>query len=258
MNIKKKLHSDLVGLAHKILQLKEKDDVSALYVKAKEVYESLTVLHYASEILGDDANESSDKSRSLKQFEVDFEQKIKAAAESSEKTFSEKNLSELFMPETDQREEMDLPGIKTIHKMVDEFPNEPKEEKHPPKQKFKTELFDQSLADEPEFEKKTTANASEKLTVNQKESLKETKPKLNEQLLRGLSFGMNEKHGFIKQLFNGSEADFTRVVSQINTMEDASGALNFIREIVMPEYHWDADDASVKRFLKMIENHFKS
>ncbi|MDT8347896.1 MAG: hypothetical protein RQ756_08840, partial [Flavobacteriaceae bacterium] len=118
MNIKKKLHTDLVSLAHKILQLKEKDDVAALYVKAKEVYESLTVLHYASEILGDDAIEASGKGSALQQFEADFEQKIKAAAESSEKTFSENNLSELFMPEKeDLREEIELPGIKTIHKM---------------------------------------------------------------------------------------------------------------------------------------------
>lgn len=44
--MQKKLESDLISLAHSILQLKNKDDVSVLHKKAFEVYEKLSVLKF--------------------------------------------------------------------------------------------------------------------------------------------------------------------------------------------------------------------
>lgn len=44
--MQKKLESDLISLAHSILQLKNKDDVNVLHKKAFEVYEKLSVLKF--------------------------------------------------------------------------------------------------------------------------------------------------------------------------------------------------------------------
>ena len=42
----KKLESELISLAHSILQMKNKDDVSALLEKASEIHEKLSVLAF--------------------------------------------------------------------------------------------------------------------------------------------------------------------------------------------------------------------
>jgi len=57
----KKIHADLVSLAHSILQLKNKDDVVALRNKAEEVYQKLSVLSFVEDYFNTTPNATEDK-----------------------------------------------------------------------------------------------------------------------------------------------------------------------------------------------------
>ena len=91
---------------------------------------------------------------------------------------------------------------------------------------------------------------------NDNEILNESK-KLNESLIKGIKIGLNDKIAFTKGLFDGSEEDFSRVVSQLQTYSSWDEAFNFLNSIVKPDYNnWEGKEEIEKRFLKCIENNF--
>ena len=50
----KKLESELMSIAHKILKLKGKEDVNKMHTEVAALYEKLTVLKFAQENFEDD------------------------------------------------------------------------------------------------------------------------------------------------------------------------------------------------------------
>ena len=51
--MKKKLEADLISIAHRILQLKNKSDINQLYLETQKLYEKLSVLRFVEEHFGD-------------------------------------------------------------------------------------------------------------------------------------------------------------------------------------------------------------
>jgi len=51
--MKKRLEADLISIAHRILQLKNKSDVNQLYLETQKLYEKLAVLRFVEEHFGD-------------------------------------------------------------------------------------------------------------------------------------------------------------------------------------------------------------
>ena len=51
--MKKKLEADLISIAHRILQLKNKSDINQLYLESQKLYEKLSVLRFIDEHYGD-------------------------------------------------------------------------------------------------------------------------------------------------------------------------------------------------------------
>ena len=47
--MKKKLEADLISIAHRILKLKGKEDVTKMHAEAAALYEKLSVLKFANE-----------------------------------------------------------------------------------------------------------------------------------------------------------------------------------------------------------------
>ncbi|WP_213524296.1 hypothetical protein [Nonlabens sp.] len=276
--MKKKIAADLTSLAHRILQLKQKEDVSELQAIAKELYEKLTVLaftekHFA-DILPSAGNEEIERRLSNAFTEAqedvdsitgDVEKVMGGAQEEAQEAFANHDLSDLFMPadEEDTREEIELPGMATISKMVQEMPDEvpetsakidiPKEEQEKieipdPKRYTKNDL-EEITADfqtMPVFERKVNDTKSDEKPVS-----------LNDRLHKGLKFGMNDRLGFIKHLFNGSDQDFNRVISQLNTRNSYEDAQSFINSMVKPDYNnWEGKDAYANRFMELVEKNY--
>ena len=47
--MKKKLEADLISIAHRVLQLKNKSDINQLYLETQKLYEKLAVLRFVDE-----------------------------------------------------------------------------------------------------------------------------------------------------------------------------------------------------------------
>ena len=86
---------------------------------------------------------------------------------------------------------------------------------------------------------------------NEKKSLNDTLK------VGGLNIGLNDKIAFIKHLFEGKSEDYDRVLSQLNTFVSHENALNFIQEVVKPDYNnWEGKDEFEARFMEIIEAKF--
>ena len=83
------------------------------------------------------------------------------------------------------------------------------------------------------------------------------KKSLNDRLAGdALKFGLNDRIGFVKDLFDGSAEDFNRVVSQLNTLGSLTEAREFLNTHVVPEYHWADHEETAERFMAAIEQRF--
>lgn len=80
---------------------------------------------------------------------------------------------------------------------------------------------------------------------------------INDRLKKTVTIGLNDKIAFVKHLFGGSDADFIRVISQLNTFDNYQEAYDFIQEIVKPDYNnWTGKEEVEERFMHIIENKF--
>ena len=83
------------------------------------------------------------------------------------------------------------------------------------------------------------------------------KKSLNDRLAGNvLKFGLNDRIGFVKDLFDGSQEDFNRVVSQLNTLGNLNAAMEFIHTHISGEYGWDQKEETAARFIAAVEQKF--
>ena len=276
--MKKKLKSDLVSLAHKILKLDSESDYETLKNEAQKIYEALSVLAYI-EASFDAGQPATDKAEIIKALE---DENTEVIAESIQEIQQEQ--VEETPTEAPQKEETELERIARIAAANEELferlrtPEEPKPKAENPKPKEQKEpKINQASLHEPVMEKikdivaqmPPEADAIEAMfqqitqqpdaVKNDKDEIgeygriaefeedekpQESKPKrLNDRISRGLSFGLNDRIAFIKHLFNGSDTDYNRVLSQLNTANSEEEAFNLIDQMVKPDYNnWDGKE----------------
>ena len=81
---------------------------------------------------------------------------------------------------------------------------------------------------------------------------------LNDSLTNTISIGLNDRIGFVKHLFNDSNEDYNRVLSQLNTFKSFDEAKNFLNEMVIPDYnYWVGKEEYLERFMEVVEKKFK-
>ncbi len=112
------------------------------------------------------------------------------------------------------------------------------------------------------FEKTENESVIEtKIEITQKEvfaTKTETKSmSLNDTLLKGINIGLNDRIAFVKHLFGGSNEDFNRVISQLNTFDTFEEAQNFVDDMVKPDYNnWEGKEDYGVRFMNLVEKKF--
>jgi len=80
---------------------------------------------------------------------------------------------------------------------------------------------------------------------------------INEAFAKTITFGLNDRIAFEKQLFAGSSEDLNRVVSQLSTFDTFEEAQNFIDDMVKPDYdNWEGKEEYVTRFMEIVEKKF--
>ena len=57
-------------------------------------------------------------------------------------------------------------------------------------------------------------------------------------------------------MFQGSQEDFNRVLSQLNTFKTEKEAKSFINKMVKPDYDWKAKEEYSDRLFELIERKF--
>ncbi|MFN0728769.1 hypothetical protein [Polaribacter gochangensis] len=258
----KKLAADLTSIAHSILQLKNKEDVLVLKEKAYEVYEKLTVLAYVDEYIHTTPNATETKEEILKK----IENVVKKVKEPTLEIVDDKQENEFTEVE---------PITKKVKKIVEEFAID-KEEKEEPSIKVAEEIteqpfdeLEQTLFSAESVEEKSVTK--DKKTITLEEELNDTisievaadlfekpaiKKSLNDQLQQNIHIGLNDRIAFVKNLFDGSQEEFNRVVSQLNTIKTAKEAKKFINKMVKPEYDWSNQEEYEERFFEIIERKF--
>jgi len=270
----KKLAADLTSLAHGILQLKNKEDFFVKQKKAYEIYEKLNVLAYVEEYINTTPNATETKEEILEKIEnatakevveTKTNKEVEAVVEECVVEGEEEDgiVVEFVVEESDEHvvitleeeEEIDIPTLK----VVDEIVEQPFDELE--KTLFSSEDFAQ--VDEKEVVEKKTGTLEEELediiSVDVAADLFEKAPEkksLNDALQKNLQIGLNDRIAFVKNLFDGSQGDFNRVVSQINSFKTEKEAKKFINKMVKPDYDWSSQEEYETRFISLIERKF--
>jgi len=283
----KKLAADLTSLAHSILQMKNKEDVFALKTKAHEVYEKLAVLACVEEYFNNTPNPEYTKDELLDLIKkADEKLDIEIEIENIEDMTSSFSESEVDDPITktedlkdDEEQQLIESEDKVIESVEEDFVNEAIEltlEGDLASSNVQEEgdnLFSQSnevIEEAIEDELETVEASNEEITLSLEDELKDTiaadvvadlfenapKKSLNDKVRDDIQIGLNDRIAFVKNLFGGSQEDFNRVVSQLNSFKTEKEAKKFINKMVKPDYNWADNEDIEQRFMSIVERKF--
>jgi len=279
----KKLAADLTSLAHSILQMKNKEDVFVLQKKAHEVYEKLSVLAYVEEYINNTPNPEHTKEELLEKIESIVEE-VKEEPEIADEVIDQKieevklkseEIQDVVKHDLEEEEEkVVIEGkVEELEEIVEESKEEETTSEEPEiiteavEEEFQEEETDETqkeglFASEPEKEEKEMPTLEEELqdtiAVDIVADLFENAPKksLNDKLQGDIQIGLNDRIAFVKNLFDGSQEDFNRVVSQLNTLKTEKEAKKFINKMVKPDYDWTEKEELEERFMDIVERKF--
>ena len=218
--MKKQLESELLSIAHKILKLTGREDLDKMQTEIALLYQKITILNF---IEGHHEGHLPDSIESdLSFFKSLEENELKA---------------EQYLDET---EEITRPDIEIID---NEAPQTPEE--------TEVKTTEHDLGDlSPSYAQLPIFDAIE-------ETPQQTS--LNDQLKsQGFQIGLNDRLAFVKSLFENSNEDYERVLSQLSTLDSYEEAENLLDSIIKPDYNnWKGQEEIEARFLEIIENKFK-
>ena len=63
---------------------------------------------------------------------------------------------------------------------------------------------------------------------------------------------------FVSRLFEGSSADYQRIMSMLNSKENSAEAITFIEQQVRPDYDWGDKESDVAAFIKHISKLYEA
>lgn len=227
----KKTTEKLKELAKAILALEETSDIDLLKEKTLAIYDELCVLDYLN--------------MQLKKVEEPIEESDKVAEEMPKTIEKEIHKHVLFSIEDE---------IGTSKNLEDIFIKKDSKETFEIHQETITFKSSGTLKDKIEAAKKVPKNIQEedKTTINV-----QNRASLNDKLLRsGISVDLNDRIAFVKHLFEGSQEDFNRVLSQLNTFENEADSKNFILNQVKLDYSWEGKENYEERLIFLIERKF--
>lgn len=238
--MKKKLESELVSIAHRILKLKGKEDVVKMHTEAKELFEKLSILKFLNENLNDQAQETATPSSLFSVLDVTFNNKLNSSIKEETIPTPAAPLKDPIKKEvTPVPVPQEVPAVNTKLNAV-------KQEQPKVTPPVKTQDIDSKEL--PVFEaiaKTQPEEVSEKKSINDIINTKR------------LNIGLNDKIAFVKHLFDGESTDYDRVISQLNTIQTFTEAQHLITHIVKPEYNnWEGKEDFEERFINIVETKF--
>lgn len=285
--MKKKLEADLISIAHRILQMKNKSDINQLLIETQKLQEKLSVLKFVEEHFGD-------IKPTIGQYEM--EEKMETVFENNtisdsiiNEVEAEIKTEEIVIKESFEEE---ITTDETTEEIAETVINEAVlEDKTIEIEKSTTSVFtpafelDVDFEEEPEKKKESAqisfedllgGNYNDTLFVkleNKEAPVADTimvaPPEMNlnissdktvnltETLTQTIKIDLNDRIAFVKHLFNNSNEDYSRVLNQLITYDSFEEAQNFIEDMVKPDYNnWQGKEDYSQRFMDIIEKKF--
>ncbi len=282
----KKLEADLMSLAHSILQMKNRDDVFALEAKAKVISSKLSMLAFVETYVNTTPNLKETKEELIASVEKAFEIKevpnviqdeiaiVQELEVSNEKLITPiaatEEVVEEEVVEEEKEEEFIEEALPSAVDVADDLFIEATENVilEQPFDALEATLFPSEVSEETPEE---LGEDSEEIKIHTlEEELKDTIPvdvmanlfemaqpvSLNDTLTKNIQIGLNDRIAFVKNLFDGSQEDFNRVLSQLNSFKTEKEAIKFINKMVKPDYNWDEQEEFETRFMEIIQRKF--
>jgi len=342
--MKKKLEADLISIAHRILKLKNKEDLAQLHLETQKLYEKLSVLKFVEDNFSDvkptignsniqelvdaafvneleeedvevapeeieiqtelveeeieeeveeeEEDDSDEEEESEEEIEADEEEDEEETFENIEESEEEEEKSE---EEEIEEEDEEVEGEEESEEEKETEPHfelfnveevEDKKSKTEAKQISFEDLLgsssepvfervfdpiqeeteeesddeEETESEEPIFNPGFEMEASEEMEEEEKAIPNfefDNEISINEAFAKTITFGLNDRIAFEKQLFAGSSEDLNRVVSQLSTFDTFEEAQNFIEDMVKPDYdNWEGKEEYVTRFMEIVEKKF--
>ncbi|OWP85885.1 hypothetical protein BWK60_11725 [Flavobacterium covae] len=287
--MKKKLEAELISIAHKVLQLKHKEDVRELHREAQRLYEKLSVLLFVEENFSDVQPTIGKKQ---------IEEKLEHAFDYNEKIIIaqlEEELDESILPiENTETENKEITPIVETILAVENFEEEITEKENTSQiiENKEDNSKSENISMDAFFNQIHSKTVSEKINTETEEKTKEEKitpneihasavkeifpefmsnfneitferviekpvSNLNDKISRSVGLSLNDRMAFEKNLFDGSTEDLNRVLSQLETFKSYQEAKDFIEEMVKPDYNnWLGREDYEERFMEYIISKF--
>jgi len=242
----KKLEAELVSLAHRILQMKNRHEAGALRDKARDVYEKLAVLAFVDDYIATTPNLEITKEELI--------QKIEATTASKMSQTVKEAKTEL-VKEVPVRQDNKVEKIREKKQSSDNEQNifEPK---------FDSVKIDigslksNQISSKEEFRDTISADKTSTLFDDDNISKKENKT-LNDKLFKNkIQVGLNDRIAFVNHLFNYNQGDFNIMLSDLNLIKTEKEAKDFILNKVKTKYDWRGKETYEDRLIALIERKF--
>ena len=314
--MKKKLEADLISIAHRILKLKNKEDLTQLHLETQKLYEKLSVLKFVEDNFSDvkptignsniqelvntvleNEPEVDEVEAAVAPEEIEIQPElVEEIQDEVEEEMEEEDFSDDEEEEAeDEIEEEELEAEEETEEEVEFEPHfelfnveevEDKKSKTEAKQisfedllgsnsepvfervfdPIQEEAEEESVDNEETEDEETVFNPSFEMELSEDMEEEEvaipnfefeTEKSSNESFAKTITFGLNDRIAFEKQLFAGSSEDLNRVVSQLSTFDTFEEAQNFIEDMVKPDYdNWEGKEEYVDRFMEIVEKKF--
>ena len=335
--MKKKLEADLISIAHRILKLKNKEDLTQLHLETQKLYEKLCVLKFVEDNFADvKPTIENSNIQELVNLALEKEPKVEEVVVAPKEIEIQPELVEEIEEEADEEiEEEDFSNEEEeTEEEMEEDQLEDEEEESEEEEQTEDEEFDEEESEENEEESEEEVEFEPHFELFNVEEVEDKKPKTeakqisfedllgsnsepvfervfdpiqeeveeestddeetedeeaifnpgfemeaseemeeeevaipnfefdtdkssNESFAKTITFGLNDRIAFEKQLFAGSSEDLNRVVSQLSTFDTFEEVENFIEDMVKPDYdNWEGKEEYVERFMEIVEKKF--
>jgi len=256
--MKKKLESELISIAHRVLKLTGREDLNKMQNEVALLYQKISILkflqtHFNGEIPEEVATEAS----FFNALEGAVNNKVSDTAEIDEKVY--------VNMDNQPNEPLMEPATEKIKDIVAQMPQETTAVDALVDDVNSSDVVEEDLSElSPSFgqlpifepldsdsEPEETLAMDDSLTAIKKTSLDEKLKKT------GFQIGLNDRLAFVNHLFQNNNEDYDRVISQLNTMDSFEEISDFIQNIIKPDYsNWEDKGDYETRFLEILQQKF--
>ncbi|MFD0963262.1 hypothetical protein [Pseudofulvibacter geojedonensis] len=246
------LKSEIQALAKQVLEMNGVAPLGELQMVAKDLYDKVTILKYITENPSVSNQEVPSLHEVVKPVVDQLIEEENLIDEIEDDNLEDQQMlstldENLFVSNEPMDESLIESATEKIKDIVAQMPPEAEQI-----EEFIQEVVAPTIVAKNDIEEITPLQEDIAVVTTNKQQ-----QSLNDRLKKSITIGLNDRIAFVKHLFNGSTEDFNRVISQLNTLSSELEALEFLNNMVKPEYNgWIGKEDYEQRFLSFIEGRY--